>query len=412
MRMVNRYSHELLKNRIAPVMNIIEKLSQKGVIFLAPQSVYVDPGIDPEKISPETVIYPGTTIVGETTAIGKKCKIGMGGGAHIENMQIGDGASLMQGVYRDSTLLAGVSIRNGAELRDNCLLEEGVDIGHTVGLKQTILFPDAVLGSLINFCDALMCGGKSRQNHSEVGSCMALYNFTPQGDKFAALFGNAADGIFLDCDPIFIGGQTQIVSTVSVGFGSVIAAGSKLNRDIDARKLAVSQKSCGETRDFDAQCIMSPSRKIARTRGYIAQLRTLALWYDSIRIPTAQDNAQKYLCNAARMRIENAIKERQKRLERFAEKLGASLRLHMARGNEKQIADHQKAIAMCAHADNGAFDRLAAQIDFSQIAGALAAALVKGETYPQAVRRLPPDIVSPIKSALRRLTPSDDNAFP
>ncbi len=157
---------------------------------------------------------------------------------------------------------------------------------------------------------------------------------------------------------------------------------------------------------------MSPSRKIARTRGYIAQLRTLVLWYDSIRIPTAQDNAQKYLCNAARMRIENAIKERQKRLERFAEKLGASLRLHMARGNEKQIADHQKAIAMCAHADNGAFDRLAAQIDFSQIAGALAAALVKGETYPQAVRRLPPDIVSPIKSALRRLTPSDDNAFP
>ena len=139
-------------------IDVVNELIQKGVDILAPQSVYIAPEVDIDRIAPKTVIYPGTTITGETTSIGAHCKIGMGGGAHLENVQIGNGVSLMQGVYRDSTLLDGVSIRSGAELRDNCLLEEGVDIGHTVGLKQTILFPNVVLGSLINFCDALMAG--------------------------------------------------------------------------------------------------------------------------------------------------------------------------------------------------------------------------------------------------------------
>ena len=384
-------------------IDVVNELIQKGVDILAPQSVYIAPEVDIDRIAPKTVIYPGTTITGETTSIGAHCKIGMGGGAHLENVQIGNGVSLMQGVYRDSTLLDGVSIRSGAELRDNCLLEEGVDIGHTVGLKQTILFPNVVLGSLINFCDALMAGGTSRRDHSEVGSCMALYNFTPQGDKFASLFGNAVDGLFLDCQPIFIGGQTQIVSPVSVGFGAVIAAGSKLSHDIAPNKLAISHKSCDEMRNFDARLIFNPAKKIANTLAYIAQLRVLSLWYENIRIPLADDVERQYLYTAAQKRISNAIKERQKRLERFVDKLQQSLELHTAHGNDAQIADHQKALLLFQNGTTSDFERIASQIDFSAIRNALTEALVSGSTYPQAVQQLTKTITSSMKRTLRRL---------
>lgn len=384
-------------------MQAIEKLIRKGVVILAPQSVGIAPEVDLDKIGAGTVIYPGTTIEGRSTSIGTHCKIGMGGGAHLENIQLGNDVSLMQGVYRDSTLLHGVSIRNGAELRDNCLLEEGVDIGHTVGLKQTILFPNVVLGSLINFCDAFMAGGRSRRDHSEIGSCMALYNFTPQGDKFASSFGDVVNGLFLDCDPIFIGGQTQIVSPVCVGFGAVVAAGSKLSHDVGSRKLVAGNKTCCEERDFDARLIFNPSRKLLLTLSYIVQLRILSLWYENIREPLAKDEAERYLFEAAKLRVENCVKERRTRLSRFVDKIDLSLELHTLCHNEKQIADHQKALELYAGCAQNAFEHAAAEIDFSAVRHLLVSSLDSGFTYCEAIRRLTPERVSSIKKLLSKL---------
>ena len=39
------------------------------------------------------------------------------------------------------------------------------------------------IGSLVNFCDLLMAGGSSRQDHSEVGSGYIHFNFTPWGAR-------------------------------------------------------------------------------------------------------------------------------------------------------------------------------------------------------------------------------------
>lgn len=386
-------------------MQAVEKLIRKGVVILAPQSVGIAPEVDLDKIGAGTVIYPGTTIEGRSTSIGTRCKIGMGGGAHLENVQLGNDVSLMQGVYRDSTLLHGVSIRNGAELRDNCLLEEGVDIGHTVGLKQTILFPNVVLGSLINFCDAFMAGGRSRRDHSEIGSCMALYNFTPQGDKFASSFGDVVNGLFLDCDPIFIGGQTQIVSPVSVGFGAVVAAGSKLSRDVGSRKLVAGNKTCCEERDFDPRLIFNPSRKLILTLSYIAQLRILNLWYANVRAPLAKDEDERYLFEAGMTRIENCINERKKRLSRFVDKLDCSLELHSRLRNEKQIADHRKAVELYARGDQNRLEHAAANIDFSPLRHSLASSLNAGLTYCEAVQRLTNEMASAMKRSLSQLLP-------
>ncbi len=75
----------------------------------------------------------------------------------------------------------------GAHVREGCLLEEEASGAHCVGLKQTILLPFVTLGSLVNFCDCLMAGGTSREDHSEVGSSYIHFNYTPDGDKTHAV---------------------------------------------------------------------------------------------------------------------------------------------------------------------------------------------------------------------------------
>jgi len=83
-----------------------------------------------------------------------------------------------------------------AEVREGCLLEEEANGAHTVGLKQTILFPFVTLGSIVNFCDILMAGGTDRRNHSEVGSSYIHFNYTPNQDKAtASLIGDVAYGV-------------------------------------------------------------------------------------------------------------------------------------------------------------------------------------------------------------------------
>src|SRR5690606_16728375 len=139
-------------------------------------------------------------------------------------------ADLFSGYFVDATFLDGVTVRGHAEMRGGTLMEEGAECGHHVGYKMTIMMPNVVAGSLVNFCDALMAGGTSRKDHSEIGSCLALYNFTPWGDKFASMFGDVPHGVFLRERRIFVGGQTQIVSPVKVGYGALIPAGAAVRR--------------------------------------------------------------------------------------------------------------------------------------------------------------------------------------
>lgn len=321
---------------------MINKLIDKGVVIPSAASVVLE-DIRPENIQPGAVIYPGTILRGETTYIGHKAIVGEGGGALIENAQIGSYARIMQGTYRDCTLLERTTVRNGAEIREGTLMEEGSELGHTCGLKQTIFFPDVVAGSLINFCDALISGGTSRKEHSEIGSCMALYNYTPQGDKFASIFGDASRGVFLCEKPVFIGGQSQIVSPVRVDFGAVIAAGSKLNHNVEADTM-VSASGHEMSCHFNHDIIWNPESKVENTRYYIQQLELLKIWYENVRIPLYERTDQFMLIQSAMSRIQSGIDERKKRLNKFIEKIPKSLEIHQKSQNKKEIIRHQNAL--------------------------------------------------------------------
>ena len=78
----------------------------------------------------------------------------------------------------------------------------------------------------------MLSGGTDLKNHSEIGSSYVHFNYTINKDKATpSLFGNVIDGIFLDQNPIFLGGQGGAVGPINVAFGSKITAGSILRKD-------------------------------------------------------------------------------------------------------------------------------------------------------------------------------------
>lgn len=364
---------------------MIDKLLEKGVKIPAPEAVVCE-DIDVSRIEPEAVLYPGTVIRGQQTFIGRGASIGLGGGAFVEDAQIGSNAQIMQGTYRSCALLSGTVVRNGAEIREGSILEEGAELGHTVGLKQSIFFPNVVAGSLINFCDVLISGGTGRKDHSEIGSCMALYNYTPQGDKFASIFGDVVHGLFLDQPPVFVGGQTQIVSPVCVGFGAVVAAGSKLTGNLAAGHLYSSAGKDTE-REFDRDLIWRPEQKVEHTRYFIGQLMCLRSWYENVRLPLFEGHADAPVYEAVLRHIDCGLKERRKRLDAFVSKLPLSLEKHRIAGHDRACAAHVRALDL-----SELEIELPVRFDHARIVSFLRQKMASGRSYVESVREVPEDL--------------------
>ena len=143
----------------------------------------MDEAIDLLRIRADAILYPGTRLIGSGTFVGAGAKIGLEGPAVLENTVIGANAEVASGYLKDSVMLRDTRVGSSAHIRVGTLLEEEASTGHAVGLKHTVLmgFVTLGLGSLINFCDGLISGGRSRKEHTEVGSGFIHFNYTPRG---------------------------------------------------------------------------------------------------------------------------------------------------------------------------------------------------------------------------------------
>ena len=262
------------------------RLVDKGVEIPNPWSIDIADDVDPDLISGDgVVIHPGCRLRGASTVLSAGVELGREGPVTIEDCQLGPGVQLKGGYAAKAVFLEGANLGLGHHVREGCLLEEESGGAHTVGLKQTILFPFATLGSLINFCDALLAGGTSRSDHSEVGSSYIHFNFTPTGDKTTpSLFGDVPRGVMLREHPIFLGGQGGTVGPVRVGYGTVVGAGSVLCGDVgqeDTLTLVGSPPSL--SRPFDPTVMPKLAPMVAKNLGYLAQLDALEAWYRGVR---------------------------------------------------------------------------------------------------------------------------------
>ncbi len=275
------------------------------------------------RISPDAVIHPGCRIVGDKTSIGPGCELGAEAPVTLKNCQLGRNVQLKGGYFEEAVFLDGANLGSGAHVRAGTLLEEEGNGAHTVGLKQTILFPFVTLGSLINFCDILMAGGAHRKNHSEVGSSYIHFNFTPHQDKAtASLVGDVPRGVLLGENPIFLGGQGGLVGPARIAYGSVIAAGGICRKDVlQENQLYVPATLAEKSVPFEMGVYGQGKRIVCNNLIYIGNIKALKAWYQTVRVLFIRDEFDQAVFDGALGNLDLILAERITRLEQVAGKI-------------------------------------------------------------------------------------------
>jgi len=302
----------------------VAQLIAKGVRIACPQSIEIGPEVDVDRISGNDVtIYAGCRIFGDATLILKGATIGLEAPVTIKNCQIGPGVELKGGLFEEAVFLAKAKAGSGSHVRNASIFEEQASIAHTVGTKHTILFPFVTLGSLINFCDCLMAGGTSRQNHSEVGSSYVHFNFTPNQDKAtASLIGDVPKGVMLNQPPIFLGGQGGLVGPCRLAYGTTVAAGTIVRRDElrPGRLLYGGAQKAGNLA-YQPGRYRNEKRVITNNIIYIANLIALGQWYLHVRTQFTSESFPESLLAGLQEKVNLAITERLNRLEALCHKI-------------------------------------------------------------------------------------------
>ena len=310
----------------------VKQLISKGVKIQNPDSITIGDEVSIERISGDgVVIHDGCRLFGSATAIMSDCEIGYEGPVTIENCQLGRNVKLNGGFFSYSTFLEKTSFGFGAHVRAGCLVEEEANGAHTVGLKQTVLFPFVTLGSLINFCDCLMAGGTSRKNHSEVGSSYIHFNYTPDQDKATpSLIGDVPRGVMLNQKPIFLGGQGGLVGPVRLGYGTVIAAGTIYRKDFpQGDGLLFAGSALKRQQAVYPGLYHNVKRIISNNMNYIANIIALKRWYQDVRsLFFGPDPLELAVYEGALEKIQMVLSERIKRLGELAERMPESTEIY------------------------------------------------------------------------------------
>ncbi len=316
----------------SPNRSKVEQLIKKGVRIHNPETITIGQEVSVDRISGNGVsVHSGCKIYGSNTLIMAGGEIGYEDPVTIENCQLGRRAKLKGGFFSQSTFLERATLGSGAHVRAGCLLEEQAKVAHSVGLKQTILFPFVTLGSLINFCDCLMAGGTSRKNHSEVGSSYIHFNYTPNQDKATpSLIGDVPKGVMLNQRPIFLGGQGGLVGPVRIGYGTVIAAGTIYRKDfLEGDGLLFSGSTLKKRQPLYPGLYPGIKRIIANNINYTANIIALRRWYIDVRtLFFGTDPMEKALYEGALEKVEMVVTERIKRLGEVADKMPQSIELY------------------------------------------------------------------------------------
>lgn len=312
--------------------NRVTQLLARSVVMPSPMSVEIAAEVDLSRISAGVVIHSGCRIRGARTSIGPGSVLGAEAPLTLEDCQLGRNVGLKGGFVSGATFLDGSSLGSGAQVRPGTLLEEAASGAHSVGLKQTVLLPFVTAGSLINFCDALMAGGTSRKNHSEIGSSYIHFNYTPHQDKATpSLVGDVPRGVMLDQAAIFLGGQGGLVGPVRIAYGSVIPAGVICRRDLleEDRLYAVPPAPAQQdSLVFRAGAYRSILRVVRNNLIYIGNIQALRVWYLHVRKRLMTTEWYALACYEGAIRqLDSILDERILRLGELAEKMARSLEI-------------------------------------------------------------------------------------
>lgn len=203
-----------------------------GVTFLDPSHAYISADA---QVGRDCIIHPDVAIEGKTI-IGENCEIRSG--TRITNSRLGSNVVIKDHcVIIDSEIESNCAVGPFAHLRMNAMLEEGSVVGNFVEVKKS------KLGRRSKAMHLTYLGDTTIGENTNIGAGTVTCNYDGKNKHQTIIE-----------DDVRIGSDTMLVAPVTVGRGSVTAAGSVVTKDVPPDTLvagvpAVVKKRLGERKD-------------------------------------------------------------------------------------------------------------------------------------------------------------------
>lgn len=199
----------LLRVQLEARLDECTRFIQAGVQIVDPMTTYLEAGVE---IGAGTVIYPNTTISGESI-IGERCRIGPN--TIVADSRIGDEVTVFASVIESADVEPSVDIGPFSHLRPGTYIEEGVHVGNYVEIKESRIGAGTKIGHFSYLGDAEVGADVN------VGAGAVTCNYD----------GNKKSKTIIE-DEAFIGSDTMLVAPVRVGRRATTGAGSVITQDV------------------------------------------------------------------------------------------------------------------------------------------------------------------------------------
>src|SRR5215203_230909 len=203
-------AEEILRRRI------LDAHMREGVTVRDPVSTHIEASVE---IGRDTVILPGTFLRGETR-IGTDCVIGPS--TDLQDTRVGDGAIVEHSVGRGAEVGDGASVGPYSFLRIGTVLDPGAKVGAYCEIKNSRVGAGSKIPHLSYVGDAEIGAD------ANLGAGTITANYDGE-HKHRTMVG----------DGVFTGVNTNLIAPVTVGEDAYTGAGSVVNKDVPAGKLAV-----------------------------------------------------------------------------------------------------------------------------------------------------------------------------
>ncbi|WHZ20955.1 MAG: N-acetylglucosamine-1-phosphate uridyltransferase/glucosamine-1-phosphate N-acetyltransferase [Nitrospira sp.] len=198
---------------------IRERWLEAGVTMRDPASTWIDAEVT---IGRDTILYPNVTLEGRTV-IGEETVVHSG--ARITDCTIGSRVEILDScILRESQVEEGAHLGPFAHLRPGAIVRRKAKVGNFVEMKKAELGEGSKANHLSYLGDARIGTGVN------IGAGTITCNYDGY-KKFQTVIG----------DGVFIGSDVQLVAPVTVGQGSVIAAGATVTQDVPPDALVISR---------------------------------------------------------------------------------------------------------------------------------------------------------------------------
>ncbi len=190
-----------------------------GVRMIDPASTWIDAEVT---IGRDTVLYPNVILEG-VTAIGEDC------------------------IVRSGTRISDCVLGNGVEILDHCILREShiedeATLGPFTHLRPHVLVrKKAKVGNFVEMKKAELGEGSKANHLSYLGDAKVGKGVNIGAGTITCNYDGIRKAETIIGDRVFIGSDTQLIAPVTVGSGSLIAAGTTVTENVPEDSLVIAR---------------------------------------------------------------------------------------------------------------------------------------------------------------------------